>query len=72
MSDVTASFDALELGTAGDPDGRPQSPRATQLSDRLERLHSAEGVPSNITEREDAHGNGGSTKVNQHEVDDRS
>jgi hypothetical protein len=72
MSDVTASVDALELETAGDPDRHHQSPRATQLSDRLERLHSTNVVPSNITEGEDAHGNGGSTKVDQHEVDDRS
>lgn len=71
MSDVTASVDALELGTAGDPDRHHQSPRATQLSDRLEHLHSTEIVPSNITEGEDAHGTGGSTKV-EHEVDDRS
>ena len=74
MSDVTASVDALELGTAADSDGHRQSPRATQLSDRLEHLRSAEVAPSKIPEGEDAHenGSGGSTKDDQHEGDDGS
>ena len=74
MSNVTASVDLLELGTTADPDGHRQPPTATQLSDRLGHLRLAEVIPSNITEGEDARENGGrgSTKDDQHEVDDGS